>query len=199
MTNEQQRILTPIFAELRDSRILLRGLHDDDAQAFFEALVESRDLLRPWDNDNWFDTYQSPDDARAWLRKAMARWLLREQFQIGIWDLQSARFLGQMMLIPCNWAIPSFEIGYWLRTSAGGKGYMTEALQLLTDYAFDQLAAKRVMLRIDERNKASIALAERLHFRREGTLRNQELAADGSLCNMIIFALTPEDRSSLAM
>lgn len=71
---------------------------------------------------------------------------------------------------------------------------MAEALQLLTDYAFDELKARRVMVRIDERNTRSIILAERLHFRREGTLRNQELAADGRLRNMIIFALTPEDR-----
>lgn len=99
------------------------------------------------------------------------------------------------MLRPHNWAIPFFEIGYWLRSAAEGKGYMTEAVQLLTDYAFDQLGARRVMLRIDERNQRSIAVAERLPFQREGTLRNQERAADGTLRNMVIFALTPSDRS----
>ncbi len=71
---------------------------------------------------------------------------------------------------------------------------MTEAVRLLTDYAFDQLGARRVMLRIDERNQRSIALAERLHFLREGTLRNHERAADGTLRNMVIFALIPLDR-----
>jgi hypothetical protein len=31
-------------------------------------------------------------------------------------------------------------------------------------------------------------------FRREGTLRNQEIAADGTLRNMVIFAMIPDDR-----
>jgi ribosomal-protein-serine acetyltransferase len=193
MVNAQKPILTPFFEELPGARILLRGYHEDDASAFFDAVVESRDRLRPW--DDWPDKCQTLETARAWLREDMARWLLREQFQIGIWDRESEQFLGNIMLRPHNWAIPFFEIGYWLRNSAEGKGYMAEAVQLLTDYAFDQLGAHRVMLRIDERNRRSIALAEHLHFQHEGTLRNQERAADGTLRNMVIFALTPSDRS----
>jgi ribosomal-protein-serine acetyltransferase len=193
MVNTQKPILTPFFEELQGTRILLRGYHENDAPAFFDAVVESRDRLRPW--DDWPDTGETLEIARAWLREDMARWLLREQFQVGIWDLESKQFFGNIMLCPHNWAIPFFEIGYWLRNSAEGKGYMTEAVQLLTDYAFDQLGARRVMLRIDERNQRSIALAQRLHFQREGPLRNQERAADGTLRNMVIFALTPSDRS----
>src|SRR5437899_5741447 len=185
----QKRILIPFFEELQGSLVLLRGYHEDDAQAFFDAVIESRERLRLW--DNWPDKCQALEDAQAWLREDQANWLLREQFQIGIWDRHSARFLGNIMLRPHSWTIPFFEIGYWLRTSAEGKGYMTEAMQLLTDYAFDQLTARRVMLRIDERNKRSISLAERSHFRREGTLRNQEMAADGTLRNIVIFAQLP--------
>ena len=193
MVNTHQPILTPFFEKLQGTRILLRGYRENDAPAFFEAVVESRDRLRLW--DDWPDKCQSLETARGWLREDMARWLLREQFQIGIWALESKQYLGNIMLRPHNWAIPSFEIGYWLRNSAEGNGYMTEAVRLLTDYAFDQLGARRVMLRIDERNQRSIALAERLHFLREGTLRNHERAADGTLRNMVIFALIPLDRS----
>lgn len=193
MVNTHKPIFTPFFEELQGTRILLRGYHENDAPAFFDAVVESRDRLRLW--DDWPDTCETFEIARAWLREDMARWLLREQFQVGIWDLESKQFCGNIMLRPHNWAIPFFEIGSWLRSSAEGKGYMTEAVQLLTDYAFDQLGARRVMLRIDERNQRSIAVAERLHFQREGTLRNQERAADGTLRNMVIFALTPSDRS----
>jgi RimJ/RimL family protein N-acetyltransferase len=53
------------------------------------------------------------------------------------------------MLRPHNWAIPFFEIGDGLRSSAEGKGSLTEAGQRLNDYAFEHLEAKRVMMRID--------------------------------------------------
>jgi ribosomal-protein-serine acetyltransferase len=191
MKKTQKRSLIPLFEELHGERILLRGYRESDAQAFFNAVVESRERLRPW--DDWPDKCQICDDARNWLIQDMASWLLREQLQIGIWNLKTKKFLGGVLLRPHNWDIPFFEIGYWLRTSAEGKGYMTEAVQLLTRFAFDKLGAKRVMVRIDERNHRSIALAERLQFQCEGTLRNYEMAADGRLRNMIIFALTSED------
>ena len=85
-------------------------------------------------------------------------------------------------------------MGSWLHTTAEGKGYMTQAVQLLTDDADHHLHANRIMLCLDERNTRSIALAERLHFRQEGRLRHQEIAADGTLPTMRIFALTPQDR-----
>lgn len=191
MLKTHKHILTPLFETLRGERVLLRGYQEGDAQDFFDAVVESRERLRPW--EDWPDKCQELEVARAWLREDIARWLLREEMQIGIWSLETQLFIGNIMLRPHNWQIPFFEIGYWLRTSAEGKGYMSEAVQLLRDFAFAELGARRVMLRIDERNARSIAVAERLHFRREGILRNQEIAADGRLRNMIIFALTPED------
>jgi RimJ/RimL family protein N-acetyltransferase len=188
----KRQILIPLFQELHGARIFLRGYQEQDAQDFFDALVESRRRLRPW--DDWPDGCQTLDDARAWMLQDMATWLLRRQLEIGIWERETLRFLGGLMLRPHNWEIPSFEIGYWLRTSVEGHGYMTEAMQLLIDYAFTELEAKRVMMRIDERNHRSIAVAERLQFQREGLLRNYEMASDGRLRNMIIFALVPEDR-----
>lgn len=193
MTTQQKRILIPLFEALSGEHVLLRPYQDRDAQAFFDAVLESRDRLRPW--DDWPDKCQTLADARVWLREYMADWLLRTLLEMGIWDRETENFLGGIMLRPHNWEIPFFEIGYWLRTSAEGKGYMTEVMQLLTSYAFNELGAKRIMLRIDERNKRSIAVAERLLFRREGILRNQEKAADGSLRNMAIFALIPDDRA----
>jgi ribosomal-protein-serine acetyltransferase len=186
-----KRLLISFFENLRGSRLLLRGYNDSDAHDFFEAFLESRERLRPW--DDWPDKGQTIDDIRAWLREDMANWLLRKHFEIGIWIRESDSFVGSISLRPQNWDIPSFEIGYWIRTSAEGKGYMTEALTLLIDYLFESQKAKRVMLRIDARNTRSIALAERLHFQQEGILRNCELATDGTLRNMIFFALTPED------
>lgn len=191
MATSKKRTLIPLFEELYGARILLRNFREQDAQDFFDALVESRERLQPW--DDWPEECQTVDDARDWLIVDMADWLLRKRLQIGIWERETQSFLGDIMLRPHNWDIPFFEIGYWLRNSAEGHGYMTEAVRLLTDYAFAELGAKRMMMRIDERNVRSIAVAERLQFRREGTLRNQEMAADGRLRNMIIFALIPED------
>ncbi|TMD65260.1 MAG: GNAT family N-acetyltransferase, partial [Chloroflexi bacterium] len=86
-----------------------------------------------------------------------------------------------------------FEIGYWLRVSAPGHGYMTEAVQLLTNYAFSSLAANRVEIRCDERNVRSAAIPRRLGFIQEARMRNHEAAPDGTLRTTLVFALIPSD------
>jgi ribosomal-protein-serine acetyltransferase len=68
-------------------------------------------------------------------------------------------------------------------------------VKLLTDYAFTELAAQRIEIRCDERNIRSAAIPQRLGFVQEGRLRNYDLAPDGTLRNMLIFSLVPEDQA----
>ncbi len=193
MSTEAYRTLIPLFEELRGERVLVRPYRESDAQALFEAVAESRDHLRPW--LPFADTHQSAEESRDWIIHQVANWLLREDFIVGIWEAATNRFLGGSGLHPQSWEIRYFEIGYWIRASASGRGYITEAVKLLTDYAFTALAAKRVEIRCDERNVRSAAIPQRLGFVREGRLRNRELAPDGTLRNMLIFSLIPADRS----
>jgi [ribosomal protein S5]-alanine N-acetyltransferase len=60
------------------------------------------------------------------------------------------------------------EVGYILAPAKQGRGLMTEAMQALLAYCFDELAVHRVQALIHPDNAASIRLAERLSFRHEG-------------------------------
>ena len=192
MSTEAYRTLIPLFEELRGERVLVRPYRESDAQALFEAVAESRDHLRPW--LPFADTHQSAEESRDWIIHQVANWLLREDLIVGIWEAATNRYLGGSGLHPHNWEIRYFEIGYWICASASGRGYITEAVKLLTDYAFTALAAKRVEIRCDERNVRSAAVPQRLGFVQEGRLRNYELAPDGTLRNMLVFSLIPADR-----
>ena len=50
-----------------------------------------------------------------------------------------------------DWTVPRFEIGYWVRKSFAGQGYVTEAVRHRR-LAVRELRAKRVQLHIDVRN-----------------------------------------------
>ncbi|MBF6590801.1 MAG: GNAT family N-acetyltransferase, partial [Ktedonobacterales bacterium] len=103
-------------------------------------------------------------------------------------------FLGGLGLHPRGWETGFFEIGYWLRASAEGQGYMAEGVRLMTDYAFAHLGATRVQIRCDARNQRSAGLARRLGFVQEAHLRCQMRATDGTLRDTLVFALTPTDQ-----
>jgi RimJ/RimL family protein N-acetyltransferase len=69
-----------------------------------------------------------------------------------------------------------------------GQGYGYEATQLALAFAFHELNLHRVTLTVFDYNQPSIALAEKLGFRREGVFR-EFLQRDGQRHNMILFGL----------
>jgi RimJ/RimL family protein N-acetyltransferase len=183
--------LIPVFDELHTERIIVRPYRESDAKAVQEAIAESRDHLRPW--MPFADAHQTVEETRDWIIHEMANWLLRESLTVGIWERTTHRYLGSSGLHIRNWESRYFEIGYWIRASAEGRGYVTEAVQLLTNYAFTSLAATRVQIRCDERNVRSAAVARRLGFVQEARLRDDTLTPDGTLRTTLIFALIPTD------
>jgi RimJ/RimL family protein N-acetyltransferase len=192
----QSPLLIELPEHLDGARVRLRPFSADDAPALWEAVDESREHLAPW--LPWAGRYASVDDAREYVARAAAWWLLRQDLPVGIFERESGRLLGGSGLHRIDWDLRSFEIGYWLRRSAEGRGYMTEAVQLLTRWAFDDLAASRVFIRMDVRNARSRAVAAGLGFVHEGTLRNSLPDAEGRPRDSHMYALIPEDYRGLA-
>jgi len=63
------------------------------------------------------------------------------------------------------------EIGYILVPSERGKGYCTEAVNLMVDYLFLSKEIRRIQAQTDLRNVASQKVLEKVGFKKEGTLR----------------------------
>jgi ribosomal-protein-serine acetyltransferase len=187
------RTLIPLFDELKGERVLVRPYRDSDAVVMFEAIEESRAHLQQWIS---FDKgHQSVEQTRDWIARQSAKWQLREDMPVGIWDIGTGRYVGDTRLYPQNWDSGYFSLSYWVRASAAGKGYMTAAVELLVDFALDRLEATRLEIQCDARNTGSASLARRLGFVQEGLLRNHGLTPQGSLRDSFIFGLAPQDRA----
>ncbi|MEM8618442.1 MAG: GNAT family protein [Actinomycetota bacterium] len=63
------------------------------------------------------------------------------------------------------------QFGYWLATNGRGSGSATRAATLMTSWLFD-LRAARVFLHVNTDNDASAAVARRVGFTYEATLRS---------------------------
>lgn len=188
----KHKALIPLFEELRGPRVVVRPYRLEDADQIFAAIEESRQHLWPW--MPWVTQHQTIEDTREFILRTQAEWLLRENMTVGFFEAESGRYLGGSGLHVRGWDIPAFEIGYWIRASAEGHGYVAETVRLLADFAFDSLGAQRVMIRCDARNTRSAAVAERLGFVREARLRNEvRTHTDSALRDTLVFSLIPSD------
>jgi RimJ/RimL family protein N-acetyltransferase len=185
----------PVPREVRGRRVVLRPLRSSDVRAVWEAIDESRHRLERW--LPWVQATRSLDDQRAAMVRLRDLWRRRKSFVVGIFDRRTGRYLGGSGLHRINWETRSFEIGYWIRTSAEGRGYVSETVRLLTRLVFDRLGASRVEIFMDPRNTRSRAVPERLGFVLEGTLRRKVVGTDGRLEDRCVFAVTRDDYERL--
>ena len=65
-------------------------------------------------------------------------------------------------------AMQSGTIGYWIDEAKAGNSYMSEAVLVLSKFAFDELRLHRVEVCIIPRNAASHRVVEKLALRHEG-------------------------------
>lgn len=186
-------ILRDFPDEFETERLLVRTPRAGDGPKLRAAVKDSWRELKQW--MPWASG-DLPDEVyyEARVREAEAKFLLREDLMLLLFEKGSNTIVGSSGLHRINWSVPRFEIGYWVRTPYGGQAYITEAVRGIAAFAFDTLGARRVEIRCDSRNERSAAVARRAGFELEATLRNEDRHhVTGSLRDTLIFARTAPD------
>jgi ribosomal-protein-serine acetyltransferase len=183
-------ILRDIPEQFETERLIIRAPRVGDGKPMNEAIIESLAELRQW--MPWAKEAPSVDDSEENVRRAVAKWQTREDLRLHV-HLKDGTFAGGSGLHRINWNVPKFEIGYWLRTSLCGRGYMIEAVAGISDFAFERLGARRVEIITDERNVRSWRIPERLGIPLEGVLKSHERDHHGTLRDTRIYARTRPD------
>ncbi|CEH28067.1 acetyltransferase [Aneurinibacillus migulanus] len=170
-------LLLDFPTEFCTERLLIRMPRPGDGKAVYMAIKSSIDELRPW--MPFAQKEQTEQDIETNIREAHANFLKREDLRLLIFLKDTGEFIASSGLHRIDWAVPKFEIGYWIDKRFSGHGYMTEAVQGIADFAFDKLKARRLEIRCDSKNEKSRAIPERLGFRLEGILQNDHVAVSG--------------------
>ncbi|HTU74222.1 MAG TPA: GNAT family N-acetyltransferase [Trebonia sp.] len=107
-------------------------------------------------------------------------------------DRAAGRIVGSISLFHADWEVRSAEIGYGVRGDVRGKGYATEALTAVSRWALASGGIQRAWLTANTDNVASVRVAQKAGFTREGTLRRASLEDDG-LHDLALFSLLNDE------
>ncbi|MEO8490370.1 GNAT family N-acetyltransferase [Pseudomonas sp.] len=174
-------------AEIQTARLLIRVAQPGDGVVFNQAIVDSVEQLKCW--LSWVTPLPGIADSELSCRQAYARFLMNEDLMALFFLKADGALVGGGGLHNANWALRSFEVGYWGRTQYLGRGLISESVCALTRYATETLKANRVFLTMDERNLPSQRLAERIGFDYEGTLRRDRKNVHGGLRNTRVYSV----------
>lgn len=185
-------ILKDIPQQFESERLLIRVPRPGDGAVLQEAVLASHERLKPW--LSWAQSEGSVEEREIYVREKYASFIKREDMTLMMFLKSSNIFIGGTGIHLHNKDVPSFEIGYWVRSGYEGQGYVLEAVNAITKFGFEVLGANRIFIRCDYENIRSQSVAKRAGYVYEGTFRNFERKQHtGELTDIIYFALTPED------
>lgn len=167
----------PARAELRRAplttpRVQLVALEPTDAHELWTTVESCRGYLEPW--LPWVPELSSSSAAQRYIESSCGDWDASRALRFSIRDRQRRRLLGVVSLESLSHQNLAGDLGYWLRSDAGGAGLMTEAAGAVVVWAFRQLQANRVRVAASTENHRSLGVVRRLGFHFEGIARQAE-------------------------
>ena len=128
--------------------------------AFLALTRTSRRFHRPWAAPP-----TTPARFVSWLR----RYRRPEQVALLACRREDGRIVGAFTLMEIvRGQFQGAYLGYWAGKGFAGRGYMSEALDLVLRHAFTKLRLHRIEANIQPANRRSLALVRRFGFRHEG-------------------------------
>ncbi|EON74473.1 GNAT family N-acetyltransferase [Lysinibacillus sphaericus] len=116
----------------------------------------------------------------------------KREFSFGIYEQGTNNLIGHIALYAVK-RLPysSAFVGYAMDEIYIGKGIVTEAVELVVRFAFEQIGLHRVEAYVSTQNNASIRVLEKSGFQREGLLR-QLLYINGQWVDHYMYACVDE-------
>lgn len=112
----------------------------------------------------------------------------------GIFTLQDNNYIGNIKVGPINFNHKVGEIGYMIgEKEVWGKGYGTEAVNLICKYAFKEIGLHKVTSGCNELNLGSNKVLQKNGFVLEGVLREQEYVNNIGYVAKNIYGLLKRD------
>ncbi len=142
-----------------------------------------------WNNVRDFFPYPyTPRDAQSWVRSNKS-YQQPNNFAIEI-DGKAVGNIG--FTVKDDIYRYNAEIGYWLGEPFWGRGIMSEAVPILTQYIFENFQVNRVFACVLEGNRGSMRVLESAGFYPEAVLR-QAAVKNNQYLDEHIFAMTKAD------
>jgi ribosomal-protein-serine acetyltransferase len=167
---------SPIFIDLpmpiETPRLIIRPPRVGDGKMLNEAIIDSFDLLSEY--MHWATEKPSVEESEAVVKREAAHWILNEEadpeLMVLILEKRTKALIGASGFNAINREALCVEIGYWVNKNYAGNGFITEAVNALTQYAFNILKVKRIAITCDIDNERSKKIAERLGYQLESIM-----------------------------
>lgn len=187
--SNMQASLYNIDTALVTTRTVVRRFRENEGEAFYNLVAENTHRIHDYFPQT-LEAVSDKENGEGFVRQKIADWLLQTEYAFGVWEHKNAKLVGFVRIFNINWGVPSGELAFFIDKDFEGKGIMTEVLQAVIRFTFEQLNIEKLRLRTATDNYATQRLARKCGFRREGDLRSEFRRPSGELIDVMLFGYT---------
>lgn len=155
--------------ELHTERLHLRKMKVSDSSSLFK--IWSDPEVTKFMNINCFTDENQANDMIKLLDELSQD---NKAIRFSIIEIESNEIIGSCGYNSIDFENAKAEIGYDIARAFWGRGYASEAICSLLDYAFSSLKLNRIEAKVEPANVNSVKVLQKLNFTFEGTLRQYE-------------------------
>lgn len=157
--------------KLNGNRITLKKHPLELAQTIFDYVVQDRQRLGKF--LPWVDFITKVEDEEKYIKMTHDKWEDCSLFDYGIYNEEDT-YIGNIGVHSLVFAHDRAELGYWILGKYEGQGYISEAVQVIERYLFQE-GFQRVQIRCSDLNSRSENVPKRCGYVYEGTSRNDAI------------------------
>ncbi len=177
---------------LHTDALYLRPLQMEDAAELLELRLRNHDFLQPFEPIRPASHF-TLEGQQEQIAQAQRDFANQAAFAFGVFLPDNDRMIGRVALSNvARGAWQNATLGYFLDKEFNGKGYTTQAVKLVLQFAFTEAQLHRVQAGVMPHNLGSIRVLEKSGFRYEGrSLRY--LLINGAWEDHDMYAITAEE------
>jgi RimJ/RimL family protein N-acetyltransferase len=163
---------------------VLRPERTADAPAMAQAFADDPGLAVDWGIE------EAPSEAlaRRWLGEHARLWAKGDGRHLAIAEPGTDVLLGGVNFHHIELAHRRAEVGFWLAPGVRGRGIGSAAVAAACGWAFEHWSLVRIEMTTLPDNEASLALARKLGFQREGLMRSRNFER-GRQVDLVLLSL----------
>lgn len=172
---------------IESERLILRRFEIVDAEELFAGYINQPEFLYYANKEP-----QTLDGVKSYLNHVTQKYNDGEYFNWVITQREDGKIVGAINLKP-NHEDDSVMFSYAIDNRFTGKGYMTEALTKVKEYALDKLKVSRFVGGCVTKNIASKKVMEKCGLKHEKTIKNYKTLSDG-VFDMFFYSVSPNKK-----
>lgn len=150
----------------------IEPIQEKDSWKLCDFVVSNADRLKRY-FPRTLEQNLTPDLSKYFVEKKVKQFLTKEELLFKLKHKERRTIIGLVYIKKLNRDKRQAELAYCIGYQFEGKGWMSQSIQALSNYAFEVLDLKALQIIVHNTNKGSIKVAEKCGYTWQTTLKKE--------------------------